>query len=197
MSFAPVTITHRLLNPDQTLATGAIRATLTSKIGNGETSIMPEQLVFYTYDADENLTAIKDPAGNSTSYTYDAANRQTTITRADQSTLASGYDANGNLTSQTDGANNTTSYTYDVQDRVATVTDPLNHTTSYGYDQNGNLTTITDPDGRVTTNTYDRANDLTAISYSDGHTPSVGYAYNADGQRTKDHRRDRHDQLRL
>ena len=124
-----------------------------------------------------------DANGNTTTYTYDADNEQTQITRPDSSTTKTGYDGDGNVLTQTDGNGHTTTYTYDPLNRVASTTNPDGHTTTDSYDGAGNLLTSVDPSGRTTGYSYDAANRVTGISYSDGSTPNVTESYDADGRR--------------
>ncbi|HXA28132.1 MAG TPA: FG-GAP-like repeat-containing protein [Candidatus Angelobacter sp.] len=139
----------------------------------------------YGYDAQRNLTSVKDGDGNVTSYAYDAAGQQTTVTRPDSSTLRTQYAADGTTTRQIDGANNATSYGYDALGRVTSVTDPLNRTTSMTYDGTGNRLAVVDAQSQTTTYAYNADNQVTSIQYSDGVTPNVtSIAYDADGQRT-------------
>jgi RHS repeat-associated protein len=137
------------------------------------------------YAPDENVIASTDANGNRTTYSYDAADEQTAVHRADGTMLQTTYWPDGTVKEQIDGAGHVTLYEYDPLGRVSAVTDPLGNTTRYGYDAAGNRTTVTDPEGRVTTNTYDAANELTAVTYSDGKTPNVtGITYDGDGERT-------------
>ena len=139
----------------------------------------------YRYDPDRNLIATTDANGNTTSYTYDLANEQTQVGRADGTIVRTGYDAAGNKTSLVDGAGDTTSYGYDALNRLTRSVDPLGRVTSYGYDSAGNRTRVTNSSGEATSYTYDAANEPTAISYADGQTPNVTrITYDADGQRT-------------
>ena len=137
------------------------------------------------YDPDQNLIASTDADGNVTSYSYDAADEQTAVHRADGTTLQTIYWPDGTVREQLDGAGHATRYEYDSLGRAVAVTDPLGRVTRYTYDPAGNETAMTDPEGQVTTKTYDADNELTSISYSDGKTPNVtAIAYNADGERT-------------
>jgi RHS repeat-associated protein len=140
-----------------------------------------------TYDPNRNLISLKDGDGKITQYSYDLADEQTVVTRADMTTLKTDYNADGTVVDQVDGLGRTTSYGYDTLARVTSVTDPRNRITSATYDGAGNRLTVTDPQSpaQTTTYTYDAANQLASISYSDGRTPNVsGLMYDADGQRT-------------
>ena len=157
-----------------------------------------------TYDADSNLTAVVDPLGHTSSYTYDpdgnqvaatdgdqnvthnvydADNELLQTTQADGTTVKYGYDNDGNRTSVTDGNGHTTTYTYDQLNRTVESTDALGRSTSYGYDLAGNQTSMVDAEAKTTTYSYDAADQLTSIGYSDGATPGVNYTYDANGRR--------------
>jgi RHS repeat-associated protein len=137
------------------------------------------------YGPDQNPIASTDADGNTTTYTYDAADERTGVHRADGTTLQTTYWPDGAVKEQIDGAGHATHYEYDPLARVSAVTDPLGRVTRYGYDGAGNRTSLTDAEGRVTTTSYDAANEPTAITYSDGKTPNVSnITYDANGQRT-------------
>ncbi len=63
-----------------------------------------------------------DPNGNSTTYSYDAMNRETGMTTAAGSAIAGvttyGYDSGGNQTTETAPTGYTTTTTYDALDLV-------------------------------------------------------------------------------
>jgi len=91
----------------------------------------PEQQTT-TYErnvATNQITAVVDPLGRRTEFTYDSLGNRTSVTR-----LAGTPDAV------------TTSSTYESTfSQVTGITDPLNHTTTFGYDAQGRRTTITNP----------------------------------------------------
>jgi RHS repeat-associated protein len=169
------------------------------------------------YDLNSNL--LSETTGQSTtatyahalttSYAYDALNRQTAVIEAYgvsglQRTSTKVYDAANNVLRRIDAANNTTSYSYDALNRQITVqtpaggtatttydsagnvltqTDQLGHTTSYAYDALNRRTTVTDPRGGVTSYTYDaEGNQLTLI---DPVTNVTTMAYDVLGRLTQ------------
>ena len=71
-----------------------------------------------------------------TTYAYDVASRQTSIT---------------------DSLGNTTTNTYDNANRLINLTDPNSHLTTYVYDNANQLTSKTDRNGRQITYSYDNA----------------------------------------
>ena len=125
-----------------------------------------------------------DGDNHTTSYGYDAAGEQISVTRPNGSVQSTGYDGAGRKQLSYDGNNQQTYYSYDASGRLVYASDPLGRSTRYSYDTAGLLITKTDNAGRITTNGYDAAGELTSISYSDGVTPNVsGISYDADGQR--------------
>jgi YD repeat-containing protein len=95
-----------------------------------------QQATTYERQAGTNLlTAVVDPLGRRTAFTYDGLGNRTGVTR-----LA----GTGNAV--------TTTYTYETTySQLTSVTDPLSHTTSFGYNGQGALTSVTDPLHHTTT----------------------------------------------
>ena len=153
----------------------------------------------YSYDANGNLTAIRDPLGHHDTFTYDPTfNQLTSFTDARGNGMDYGYDAHGNLTSITyaDGSQRDVhlrrhgnvltgdqpprpevAYTYNAAGQVTSKDDLTTPGIDfvYTYDTAGNLTSATDPTG-TTTMTYDPATDLlTRIDYPGGHFFTFAY----------------------
>jgi RHS repeat-associated protein len=144
----------------------------------------------YGYDANGNLTSLKDPLNHETDYGYDVLNRQTSITDPLGHKTDYGYDADSNLTSVTDPLTHTTSYGYDDLNRRVSMTDARGKTWSYGYDADGNLTSVTDPLGNNATFGYDDAGRLSTSvdprGNVSGGNPSLyqtSYSYDPNGNR--------------
>lgn len=159
----------------------------------------------FTYDAQNNVTSVKDGRLKITSYGYDAAGNNTSIVQDGVTVAQYAYNTAGQLTSSTDGNNKTTTYTYDAYGNLASATDPLGskttytydgggrlltqvdplgnvaggipaeHTTSYTYDADGRLLTETDQLGRSTTHTYDAAGNETSITDANLHATTSVY----------------------
>lgn len=121
-------------------------------------------------DATDRLTALIDPRGKTTQFTYDPVNQVSQITDALSGVTGFTYDPNGNLLTLTDAKNQTTTYTYDNMDRLATRKDALNRTESYQYDLAGNLTTFTDRKNQVAMFQYDALNRRIQATYADATT---------------------------
>ncbi|MBA4602794.1 DUF6531 domain-containing protein, partial [Thermoactinomyces mirandus] len=178
--------------------------------------------VSYGYDPSHNLTSLTDPNGNTktvtcttddkvdtisypitvgrkvktatTTFTYDTANKLTTVTNPKAIKTLYTHNDYGNvvqitqdptglnykqtftynnenqLTSQKDAnanANNseaTYNYTYDANGNLKTVTNSLDETTTTVYDKNNNPVQETDPEGNTTINEYDENNNQTSTS---------------------------------
>ncbi|MHB1361440.1 MAG: DUF6531 domain-containing protein [Thermoleophilia bacterium] len=102
----------------------------------------------YTFDPARNLATKSYGNGISTSYSYDADNRLTSMqaTKGGQSleSFSQAYDANSNVTSLTEPAG-TDSYTYDSLNRLTNENLAAYGSVSYTYDKTGNRTTLTEP----------------------------------------------------
>lgn len=172
----------------------------------------------YGFDGVGNTTRMVDPrgqlAGNTpadytTTYGFDADNRQTTVlapkTAAVPNPVAAvtTFDAAGNVIAVSDAAGNTTTYGFDKAHQKTSMTTPRgfkglgqpgdpNYTTTYGFDPDGNRTTVTDPptaqvpSPKPTTTAYDADNRARTVTDPLGNQTSTNY--NALGQvdRTKD-----------
>ena len=115
----------------------------------------------YERDAAERVSAMVDPAGRRTEYTYDANGDPETVTTQAGTAKAA-----------------TTSFSYEPRySRPASITDPLGHTTTWSYDDVEGTVTETDPVGRTVTTTIsqgqpvsiaDKAGNTSYFSYIDG-----------------------------
>lgn len=135
-----------------------------------------------SYDSDGHLLSItapstpENPAGNKTTYTYDATTGW----------LASTTAPKGNLAGAAAGSY-TTTYFHDADGRILQIKDPSwssanpsLHQTSRSYDLEGNVTTATDADGHPTSYGYDADNELVSTTRPDNTV--IRQSWNADGQ---------------
>ncbi|MEU7059004.1 FG-GAP-like repeat-containing protein [Streptomyces sp. NPDC046197] len=138
----------------------------------------------YGYDADGNRTSVKSPLGYTTSMTFDADGRMLTQVdprgnvsgaTASQYTTTYAYDPAGNQTTVTDPLGHKTVTAYDAMNHVTSVTDPLGRVTKTGYDELGRISKVTGPDGAETTYSYDVTGTLATRKDPDGHTTAYGY----------------------
>ncbi|PIU54844.1 MAG: hypothetical protein COS89_08960, partial [Deltaproteobacteria bacterium CG07_land_8_20_14_0_80_38_7] len=94
-------------------------------------------LTEYQYDANENLTRVVEPKGNSIAIVYDERDLPYKITKgyasADASTTIINYDGNKDKTQVRDGNGNQTNYIYDGFDRLIQIQDPRGNITRYTY----------------------------------------------------------------
>ncbi len=132
----------------------------------------------FGYDANGNRTSMKDPRGNTTTYTYDELNRIKVENPPGGPYNSYYYDAHDNMVRVRDGNYNPTDYTYDDFGRVSQTTSPDSGTTAYLYDAAGNLTQRTDANGITVTYAYDATNRLTAISFPDP-AQDISYSYDS------------------
>jgi RHS repeat-associated protein len=134
-------------------------------------------------------SAYPTQAGYQTTYAYDSAGEQVSVTTPASAAASSGatttktYDAVGNTLTSIDPDGVTTTWTYTPLLSIATVSysGSSAHSVSYGYDANGSKTSMSDATGS-SSYTYDPFGELT--STTNGAGQATGYGYNADGQPT-------------
>ncbi len=163
----------------------------------------------FTYDDADRLTGIADNAGNSITYTLNAASKRIKEDTKDdtgalQRTLSRTYNTLDQLDSITDAYQRTSSFTY-VDENLDQATDaklrvednnydPLNRLTrtlrdmngiaaetKFDYDALDNLKQVNDPKGLNTNYDYNGFSDLTQLSSPD--TGTTGYTYDSAGNR--------------
>ncbi len=159
---------------------------------NAGTPGVPHVVLTDGYDAAGNLTSVSDSLGGVVGYSYSVRNElagaSETVSGALGANAAFGYDAAGRQTGVTrkegtGGATIGTTLGYDNANRLASIA----HTSSaagalsslgYGYDAADRLTSYTGPDGSLGY-TYDNANQLTGVTGS----ASESFGYDANGNR--------------
>jgi RHS repeat-associated protein len=143
------------------------------------------------YDAAGNL--LSETTGQSTStgyahldttsFAYDAQNRQTLEVDAYgtsiQETTTTVYDAAGNVVKTVNARGNPTTYSYDALDRQVTEQTPAGGTMTTVYDAAGNILAQIDQLGHATSYSYDALDRRVTQTDADGHTTT--YAYDAAG----------------
>ena len=116
-----------------------------------------------------------------TTITYDAIGRQTSITDPDAGTVSYEYDALDRITKQTDARGNVTTNTYNAAG-LLTKTVCGDITTTYSYDNRDRLSKESTGNQSVSY-TYDNLNRTTKKTYSiDGTNFAYTYTYNTNGQ---------------
>src|SRR5262249_2583372 len=136
-----------------------------------------------------NLASLTDPAGNTTTFGYDKANRQ--VTEADPLGKVThyGYDPDGNRTQIIDRNGRKRTFEFDNTNMLAHELwwdgTTLVRTISYSYDMAGNVLAESDPDSSYKF-TYDALNRLTSVDNAGSPgMPHVilTYAYDKNGNR--------------
>lgn len=163
----------------------------------------------FEYNGSNDLTAITNGRGYTTSTTYDGAHRATSQTDSlgrkhtfVYSTLPTGSETeitepNGSITIEKfneagaplsvrqavgTALETTTTYTYNGDFLVTSAMDPLGKTTSYTYDGAGNKLSEKDPNGNETKYSYDADNDVKTITQPSGQITT--FTRNAAGDPT-------------
>jgi YD repeat-containing protein len=149
-----------------------------------------------------NITSIKDPRGNTVTYTVNALNQVTRIVTPISATIDLDtnfeYDANDNRTKNEvenlDGDGTaysnawiTTTWTYERLNRVATRVDEVDATktvtTTWTYDKNRNVTNIDQPEGNDTSFTWDERGLLYKKTCGAGSLDAATEEWTYDGNR--------------
>jgi RHS repeat-associated protein len=140
----------------------------------------------YTYDSAGRQSTVTDVNGGTTTTTYTPAGRVFQVTAplggvtgdVGGGVTTTVYDAAGRVFQVTDPDGGVTTTTYTPQGWVASSTTPGGLITAYTYDPSGRQATVTAPDGVVTTNTYTSRGELhTQQTGTDG---TITYLYNGD-----------------
>ena len=127
----------------------------------------------YSYDAQSNRLTVQEPNGNTTSYAYDALNRQVKMTNAAGDMTLTSYDENSNVKTVTAPNLNVTTNTYDALDRLIQVDDSIGRVANYTYDAVGNRLTDKDGNGNGNTYTYDAIYRITCVTDALGRPTAI------------------------
>ena len=142
----------------------------------------------WTHDAKLGpVTAYKDGAGQTWSYSYDPVTLDKLSETDPLSRVTSySYDAAGRVLSVASPGGGLTSYTHGPAGPLSiteAVTASVSRTTAFAYGAHGKPVSVTDPRGKTTTFAYDgTTHDLLSVTDPMGHTTSFGY--DAEGRRT-------------
>ena len=151
-------------------------ASTTDELGN---------VTSYTYDSNNNLTSVTQPAVSggtpTTTYTYNNFGEVLTMTDPLGHVTTNTYDSHGNLISVAapapgGGASaSVTQFAYNSLGELTQLTDPLGHVTNVAYNSVGLISSITDPQSNVTTYAYDSRGNRTNVTDALSHVTSYTY----------------------
>jgi RHS repeat-associated protein len=137
--------------------------------------------VKYGYDAVGRRTSMSDGTGNS-AFSFDSLGRLTSTTTGHGDATSYGYDLAGNETSITYPNGKKVTRTFDSAERLASVSDWLGNATSFAYDADSNVTAITFP--TATTNvdsySYNRDDQVIGATMLKGKTTQASLTYTRD-----------------
>jgi RHS repeat-associated protein len=139
----------------------------------------------YTYNAFGQQLTVTDPLGRKTTFTYDANQNETSVTDGNGHTTTYAYDADNELTKVTHPDGSTLTTARDANGNVTSKTDGLGHATTYAYDALNRKVSATDPLGHQTTYAYDPAGNLTSMV--DAQSQTTSYSYDAANELTAIH----------
>ncbi len=138
--------------------------------------------ISYTYDLNNNLTSMTDPAGIISKYVYDTLNRLTDIKDPANQVIAHyDYDALSRRTGKScavSGSPFAANYAYDLVSQLLSITNlPTTIANTYTYDNVGNRLSLTDNNG-LHSYTYDNVYRLINST-----NPNEAYNYDPVGNR--------------
>ena len=142
-------------------------------------------VVTYTYDAADRVTSVTDPRGLVTSYNYDGLGLLWQQTSPDTGATTYSYDGNGRRSSMTRANGVQTAYSYDTLGRLANLS-AGGQSQSFTYDTCANgigrLCAAADTTGSVGYS-YTPEGWISGRAFTVGSTSyTLGYSYNAMGQ---------------
>jgi len=139
------------------------------------------QTVTRAYDANGNITTVKDGFGNATTNVFDPLNRLSTSTDPNSGVATITYDAYGRDTNVKDANSNSTAYVYNGFGDAIQQASPDSGTTVFKYDGDRNLTQRTDAVGNVMNAAYDALDRNTSLQYPGDTTKDVWKTYDQTG----------------
>ena len=136
--------------------------------------------VFRNRASAEEIAWVKYPTSTTPAVTTSTNGLVRSSTSQTGVTTTFAYDAFQREVSQTDGRGNTTRTVYDSLGRVSSTIDALGYATAYGYDALGRQTSVTDPLTNTVTTAYDADGRVVAQR---GATYPVDYFYDEFGDK--------------
>lgn len=148
----------------------------------------------YSYDGGGRVIGKVDPRGSAfnITYSYDAVDRLTGITAgnpANLSPIALAYNGRGERTSLADGTG-TTTFQYDPLGRITQVSAPQTGTVGYGYNGRGDRTQLNYPGTGAPVISFTYFADRQLQSIAQGGTSLATYIYDSVGRLSQLRRRD-------
>jgi RHS repeat-associated protein len=113
-----------------------------------------DNVIYYSYDNNNNITSKKDQEGHKESYEYDENNNKVKYTDKNNNVTNYEYNNKNELTKVINALLEENTYTYDNKGNMLTQTDPLNHTITFEYDINSNEISKIDQLGNEETKIY-------------------------------------------
>jgi len=135
--------------------------------GNQLTKATAAATLEYSYDAADRLSSISSGGSTLRSYGYDAADRRTSATDAEGHKIEIAYIEEGRPSSIKDGRGQSLTRSYDSRGNLVKQVDGRG-TLEYGYDKLGRMTSLTDPQGKALGFAYDPEGDLTEVTRPNG-----------------------------
>ena len=136
----------------------------------------------YTYDARGRIATTTDALSRTTEFTYDLADRATSLRRPDGRVVTYSHDRAGNLLSLTPPGRTAHTFAYSSRDVVDRYTPPSGAASAFAADRDNLRTTVTKPGGVGVTFAYDAAARVDRITQP-GRATQYNYAANS-GQLT-------------
>jgi len=136
--------------------------------------------VFRNRASAEEIAWVKYPTSTTPAVTTSTNGLVRSSTSQTGVTTTFTYDAFQREVSQTDGRGNTTRIAYDSLGRVTSTIDALGYATTYGYDALGRQVSVTDPLTNTVTTAYDAEGHVVSQR---GATYPVDYAYDEFGEK--------------
>ena len=122
----------------------------------------------YEFRTDGQLSAVKDPNGNTTAVAYNTSNKISSATAPDGRVLSFGYGTNGKVSTITDWTNRVWTLGYDTSKNLTSVTyPPVNgqtYTRSFTYNSTYDILTETDLRGKIWSWAYDASERLVSAT---------------------------------
>ena len=140
-----------------------------------------------TYDAFSRVLTVRDALLNTTTYSYNEANKSMTLTTPEGVVVTTTFNLHGQKLTVL-AAGNTTTYLYDLNGKLTSAYDTVGTLETHTYDRAGRELTRVDARGTTTTYAYDAANRVltrTEDSATGGLALVTSYTYDGQGRVTR------------